>query len=59
VSGSSPASVAIAWLLTRPGVTSPIVSATSVAQLREVVAGAQLVLEAETVALLDRASATD
>jgi aryl-alcohol dehydrogenase-like predicted oxidoreductase len=59
VSGSSPASVAIAWLLTRPGMTSPIVSATSIAQLREVVAGAQLVLEAETIALLDRASATD
>ena len=57
--GSKPASIALAWLLARPGVTSPIASATSVAQLGELVAAAQLVLEPQAIALLDKASAPD
>jgi aryl-alcohol dehydrogenase-like predicted oxidoreductase len=54
---SKPASVALAWLIARPGITAPIASATSVAQLEDLVAGARLTLPAETVAALDRASA--
>jgi aryl-alcohol dehydrogenase-like predicted oxidoreductase len=52
-----PGQVAIAWLVTRPGVTAPIASATSLEQLAELVAAIQLSLDADALALLDRASA--
>ena len=55
--GATPGQVAIAWLLAQPGVTSPIASATSLAQLRELVAAAQLKLDADTLRELDAASA--
>lgn len=51
------ASVAIAWLLARPGVVAPIASATSPAQLAALTAGATLTLSAAQVAALDGASA--
>ena len=51
-----PGQVAIAWLLTRPAVTAPIASATTVAQLQELAAAARLQLAAEDLALLDQAS---
>jgi aryl-alcohol dehydrogenase-like predicted oxidoreductase len=53
---ATPAQVAIAWVMAQPGVTSPIASATSVAQLEELVKAADLELDAETMALLDDAS---
>lgn len=53
---TAPASVAIAWLLTRPEVTAPIASATSRAQLDELVAGTQLRLTRDDVRVLDEAS---
>ncbi len=56
--GATPAQVALAWLVTRPGLTAPIASATSVVQLREIMAGATLNLPPEAVARLDAASAT-
>jgi aryl-alcohol dehydrogenase-like predicted oxidoreductase len=49
--------VAIAWVMAQPGVTSPIASATSVAQLQELVRAAEMKLDRETLALLDEASA--
>lgn len=55
--GSSPAAVALAWLLARPSITAPIASATSLAQLETLLAGARLKLPAEAVAALDQASA--
>jgi aryl-alcohol dehydrogenase-like predicted oxidoreductase len=55
--GSTPAQVAIAWLLAQPAVTSPIASATSLAQLQDLVKAAQLRLPAETLRRLDAASA--
>ena len=55
--GSTPAQVAIAWVMAQPGVTAPIASATSLAQLQELVQAAQLQLDAATLALLDEASA--
>ena len=55
--GSSPARVAIAWVMAQPGVTSPIASANSLAQLEELVRASQLKLDGETLELLDRASA--
>ncbi len=49
--------VALAWLMSRPTVTAPIASATTIAQLRELMAAAELTLDAESLALLDSASA--
>ena len=54
---ATPGQVAIAWLLAQPGVTSPIASATSLAQLQELVAAARLKLDADTLRKLDAASA--
>jgi aryl-alcohol dehydrogenase-like predicted oxidoreductase len=57
--GSTQGRVALAWLLARPGITSPIASATSIAQLGELTAAAELVLDAEAIALLHKASAPE
>jgi len=53
----TPAQVALAWLIHRPGVTAPIASATSVAQLDQLIAATRLGLDADAIATLDRASA--
>lgn len=55
--GATPAQVALAWLMARPGLTAPIASATSGSQLQELIGAAQLMLAADEVAALDRASA--
>ena len=55
--GATPAQVALAWLLTRPGVTAPIASATSVAQLDELIGATRITLDDGDLAALDRASA--
>lgn len=54
---ASQASVAIAWLLARPSITAPIASATNLQQLESLVQATQLRLDAEDIALLDKASA--
>ncbi|HLY89285.1 MAG TPA: aldo/keto reductase [Acetobacteraceae bacterium] len=53
---ATPAQVALAWLIARPSVTAPIASATSVDQLQDIIAAAQLQLSAAEVAALDTAS---
>jgi aryl-alcohol dehydrogenase-like predicted oxidoreductase len=53
---ATPAQVALAWLLTRPGVTAPIVSATSLEQLTDTLKAATLTLSDEDVAELTEAS---
>ena len=55
--GASPVQVALAWLMARPGITAPIASATSEAQLEELIGAAQLTLAPDEIAALDRASA--
>jgi aryl-alcohol dehydrogenase-like predicted oxidoreductase len=55
--GATPAQVALSWLAHRPGITAPIASATTVAQLKELIGGIELQLDAEATAELDRASA--
>lgn len=55
---STPAQVSLAWLLAR-GVTAPIASATSAAQLHELLGALELKLDPDAVALLDEASAGD
>lgn len=52
-----PASVALAWLISRPEVTAPIASATSQGQLEVLFAGTRLDLSDEALKLLDEASA--
>ncbi|TGD96813.1 aldo/keto reductase [Methylobacterium nonmethylotrophicum] len=54
--GASPAQIAIAWLVARPGLTAPIASATSVAQLDEILGGVRLALDPAAAARLDEAS---
>jgi aryl-alcohol dehydrogenase-like predicted oxidoreductase len=53
---TTPASVAIAWLLGRPAVSAPIASATSLAQLDALLGAARLTLDAPAVKRLDEAS---
>jgi aryl-alcohol dehydrogenase-like predicted oxidoreductase len=53
----TPAQVALAWLLKRPGVTAPIASATGKAQLEQLLAGAQLDLDDTSVRQLTEAGA--
>jgi aryl-alcohol dehydrogenase-like predicted oxidoreductase len=50
--GAQPAEVALAWLMTRRGVTAPIASATSVAQVESFARAAELELDAEDLAKL-------
>ncbi len=52
-----PADVALAWLIARKGVTAPIASATSLAQLESMIGAATLNLNAADVAALDSSSA--
>jgi aryl-alcohol dehydrogenase-like predicted oxidoreductase len=51
------AQVALAWLMTRPGVTAPIASATTVEQVNDIAKSASLALSADDIAALDKASA--
>ena len=51
------AQVALAWIIARPGITAPIASATSVAQLDDLLGAAELQLSADAIARLDAASA--
>lgn len=53
---STPATVALAWLMAQPGVTSPIVSASRTAQLPDLVAAARLELDADALEELRLAS---
>lgn len=52
--GQSRARVALAWLLSRPGVTSPIVEAGKLAHLEDAVAALDIALSADECAMLER-----
>ena len=56
-SGATLAQIALAWLLAQPGVTAPIASATSVAQLAELMPAATLTLTPDQLARLTDAGA--
>ncbi len=51
-----PATIALAWLLARPGVFAPIVGASEPAQIPALMAAGALRLEPDTLAALDRAT---
>jgi aryl-alcohol dehydrogenase-like predicted oxidoreductase len=54
---ATPAQVALAWLIARPGITAPIASATSAAQVREIAGATKLALSREDMETIDQASA--
>jgi aryl-alcohol dehydrogenase-like predicted oxidoreductase len=54
---STPARVALAWLLAQPGVTAPIASATNEKQLTDLVEATKLTLDDESIQVLNAASA--
>ncbi|MBZ9559609.1 aldo/keto reductase [Halomonas coralii] len=53
---TTPASVSLAWLMTRPAVTAPIASATSQRQLDAMIAATRLTLDDNALKTLDEAS---
>jgi len=55
--GASPAQVALAWLMAKPAIAAPIASATSVAQVTELMGALRVALDAADIAELDAASA--
>jgi len=54
---ATPAQVALAWLIAKPGVTAPIASATNIEQLKDILKAPALRLSAEDMTALDNASA--
>ena len=54
---STPAAVALAWLIAQPGISSPIASATSESQFQTLVAATQLKLDAASIEQINQASA--
>jgi aryl-alcohol dehydrogenase-like predicted oxidoreductase len=55
--GSNPTRVALAWLIARPSITAPIASATSLEQLKDLTAAANLTLSPASINELNKASA--
>jgi aryl-alcohol dehydrogenase-like predicted oxidoreductase len=54
---ATPARVALAWLMSRPSITAPIVSATNLDQLNDLIASVELKLDSDSIELLNQASA--
>lgn len=54
---ATPAQVALAWQIAKPGITAPIASATSLEQLQDLEKAARLQLDREATEALDAASA--
>lgn len=50
------ASIALAWVMARPGISAPIASATGIHQLKELTKAAQIHLSGESITLLTTAS---
>lgn len=51
--GHSPAQIALAWLLHKPGVTAPIIGATKMYQLEEAVGAVEISLSEEEIARIE------
>jgi aryl-alcohol dehydrogenase-like predicted oxidoreductase len=54
---ATPGQVAVAWLMTRPAVAAPIASGRTVGQVRDLIAATRLVLDAQALHTLEKASA--
>ncbi|MGH8173286.1 MAG: aldo/keto reductase, partial [Rhodanobacteraceae bacterium] len=53
---ATPAQIALAWLIARPGISAPIASATRVEHVRELAAATRIALTAEDIAVLNASS---
>jgi aryl-alcohol dehydrogenase-like predicted oxidoreductase len=53
---TTPATVAIAWVMARPGITAPIASATSIKQLDSLIKATEIKLNSDAIDLLNSAS---
>jgi aryl-alcohol dehydrogenase (NADP+) len=51
--GVNPAQVALAWLLHKPGITSPIIGASKMYQLEEAVAATEIALSEEDMKAIE------
>ena len=51
--GRTPAQISLAWLLSKPGITAPIVGVSRVEQLEQLVAATEIELDVEDVAFLE------
>ncbi|WP_243147159.1 aldo/keto reductase [Scytonema sp. UIC 10036] len=56
---TTPTQISLAWLIQRQSITAPIVSATKLEQLNEIIKAVNLKLDSASMELLDRASAYD
>jgi aryl-alcohol dehydrogenase-like predicted oxidoreductase len=54
--GATPAQIALAWLMARPGITAPIASATSLTQLADIMKAPAIKLSQEDMTALDEVS---
>jgi aryl-alcohol dehydrogenase-like predicted oxidoreductase len=54
---ATPARISLAWLLARPSITAPIVSATNLEQLNDLIPSVELALDRDSIELLNQASA--
>jgi aryl-alcohol dehydrogenase-like predicted oxidoreductase len=54
---ATPARVSLAWLLANPAITAPIVSATKLEQLNDLMPAVELKLDAASIEILNQASA--
>ncbi|WP_428329569.1 aldo/keto reductase [Mucilaginibacter sp.] len=53
---ATPAEVALAWVIARPGITAPIASATTIEQLNDITKSTSLNLKSDAIDLLNSAS---
>jgi aryl-alcohol dehydrogenase-like predicted oxidoreductase len=53
---STPAQIALAWLIARPSITAPIASATNLEQLNDLIEATKLELDQSAIELLNQAS---
>ena len=54
---STPARIALAWLMARPSITAPIASATNLEQLNDLIEATKLELDQASIEILNQASA--
>ena len=54
---ATPARISLAWLLARPSITAPIVSATNLEQLKDLISSVELMLDQDSIKFLNQSSA--
>jgi len=53
---ATPAGISLAWLLARPSITAPIVSATNLDQLKDLISSSDLALDRDSIEFLNQAT---